>query len=203
MTVQGISVGVLGAIHGAFEVSKGFTPTGGLVLPTIGAVTFIPNYLVTGVAAIAIGACIVVCATLFIQRRFGPTIFLGLSLLLFAVGGGIAHIPFFLMARGASTRINGPLTWWKKVLPRRAVQGLARSWLPIFVIGFLFLLGGIAIWLIFLPPGSTDRNLLIQDVCWSFLGVGLLLQFPTIVSCFANNIEMREARGKTSRPLRQ
>ena len=62
-----------------------------------GAVTVIPNYLITGVTAIVMVACIVFWTVFYICKRMGPAVFLILSVLLIAVGSGIAHIPFFLI----------------------------------------------------------------------------------------------------------
>ena len=114
--VQGVSVGLLGAIHGASETMNGLRSTGGFVFARIGAVTVIPNYLLTGLAAIAVALSIVVWTIFFIDTAWGSPTFLRLSLLLLVVGGGIAHVPFFLIAWGVSTRISKPLTWWRKVL---------------------------------------------------------------------------------------
>ena len=48
-------MGALGAIHGISAALKGFVPTDGFVMATVGAVTIIPNYLITGTAAICSG----------------------------------------------------------------------------------------------------------------------------------------------------
>ena len=186
--VQGISVGVLGVIHGVSEVLKGFRPTEGFLLVTIGAVSVIPNYLVTGFASIAVAVCVALWTAFFIPRRWGPAVFLALSVLLLLVGGGIAHVPFFLMAWGVSTRINKPLTWWRSALRESARMRLAGMWRSMFIAGFCLVGVGIGIWLFLLPPWSSNRNAAIQLVCWTFLAFGFLMQPLAVVSGFARDI---------------
>ena len=189
-TVQGIVVGALGAIHGASAALKGFVPVAGFVMASVGAVTVLPNYLITGVIAMAVGLCIVLWTVFRIRTRLGPIVFLLLSILLLGVGGGIAHVPFFLIGWAVSTRINSPLSWWKKAVSRRVADRLARNWLGILVTDYIMLLVGIAIWLIFLPPGSAHRALVLQYTCWFFIVAGLLMQLPTVVSGFMRDIRV-------------
>ena len=68
-TVQGVAVGALGAIHGISAALKGFVPTDGFVMATVGAVTIIPNYLITGTAAIVLALCIVLWTVFFVHRE--------------------------------------------------------------------------------------------------------------------------------------
>ncbi len=190
-TVQGVAVGALGAIHGISAALKGFVPTDGFVMATVGAVTIIPNYLITGTAAIVLALCIVLWTVFFVHKREGPTVFLLLSILLMAVGGGIAHVPFFLIGWAVSTRINRTLTWWKKAVPKGLALRLARVWLATLVVDYVLLFVGIAIWLVFLPPGSTNRPPVLQYVCWGFIAAGLLIQLPTVVSGFMRDIQVQ------------
>jgi hypothetical protein len=190
-TVQGVVVGALGAIHGASAALKGYVSTDGFVMTTIGAVTVIPNYLITGLAAIVVGVCILLWTVFFIHSRRGPVVFLALSILLVAVGGGIAHIPFFLIGWAVSTRINSPLTWWKKAIPEGLALRLARAWLAILVVDYALLFVGITIWLVFLPPGSANRSPILQYTCWCLIAAGLLMQLPTIVSGFMRDLQRR------------
>ena len=188
-TIQGVAVGVLGTIHGVSAALKGFVPTDGFVMATVGAVTVIPNYLVTGVAAVIVGVCIVLWTVFCIHKKGGPTVFLALSALLVAVGGGIAHVPFFLIGWAVSTRINSSLNWWRKAVPRRLAAHLARNRLGIFVADYILLFVGITTWLVFLPPGSANRSRVLQYVCWAFIAMGLLMQLPTVVSGFMRDLK--------------
>jgi hypothetical protein len=191
--VQGVAVGTLGAIHGISAALKGFVSTNGFVMGSVGAVTVIPNYLISGLSATVVGVCIAFWTMIWIHTRSGPTVFLLLSVLLLAVGGGIAHLPFFLIGWAVSTRINASLTWWRRTIPRGLAEHLAQGWLGILFGDYVLLLIGIAIWLLFLPPGLTERSTILQYICWGFIAAGLLMQLPTVASGFMRDLLRRVA----------
>jgi hypothetical protein len=60
VAILGTVIGVSGAIHGVHSILKGNTPTGGMLLPSIGAFTIVQNYLVTGILAVGLGVAVVV-----------------------------------------------------------------------------------------------------------------------------------------------
>jgi hypothetical protein len=186
---MGILGGFAGTVHGIFEILRGNTPTGGVVLQTIGAVSIIPNYLITGIAAIIVALSLASWTIGFIHKKNGPIVFLMLSILLFLVGGGVAQVLFFLLTWAVSTRINASLTWWRKALSENSRRSLAKSWSAIFVIGLFFFTTGVAIWLILLPPDGTPKLPIVEYVCWTFLAIGFFFQVLTIVSGFATDIE--------------
>ena len=70
----------------------------------------IPNFLITGIAAMLVGLGLIVWSIGFVQRKNGPAILLGLFVLLLLVGGGIAQVIFFPWICLVSTQINSPLT---------------------------------------------------------------------------------------------
>lgn len=191
--VFAVSMGILielgGMTHGLFETLQGHKPTEGLVLEKIGAFTLLPNYLLTGFAAILVGSSIICWSIGFIHNKSGPTIFLSLSVILFLVGGGFAQVLFFLINWGVSTRVNKPLTWWAKVLRISSRNLLAKYWVAFLISGFSFSFVGILIWLILLPPGSAQKVSFTDYTCWSFLGTGFVLQMLTIISGFARDIK--------------
>ena len=128
----GVALGIAGMNHGFFEILQGNTPASGLIIQAIGeehrmwlhgseeAFTIIPNYLLTGILAMLAGLAVIIWSVGYIHTKHGPTIFILLFVLLFLVGGGIGQIVFFIPTWLASTRINKPLTWWRKVLPEKA-----------------------------------------------------------------------------------
>ena len=188
--VFGILDGLGGIVHGLYETLRGFTPTAGFYLENFGAFSAIPNYLVTGITVIIISLFITTWTFGFIHRKNGPIVLLLLTILLFFTGGGVAQLIFGLIAWGVSMQINKPLTRWEKILPEHNRQLLAKSWLAIFITGYILLTIGIGIWLILLPPGINHNNEpIINDICWLFLGVGLIFQIPTVVAGFARDIE--------------
>ena len=198
MVIQGTIGGLGGMIHGIFEILLGNKPAGGLVLdPLTGAFTILPTYLISGIASVCVGLALIGWTIGFIHKKNGPAIFLLICVLLFLVGGGIAQVGFFLIAWGVSTRINHPLDLWKSDLSGNSRKRLARLWLAFFSAGYLFLLVGIAIWLVFTPPGTPFQgHSTAYLICWSSLIVGLILQILTIFSGFARDLDGQEGKGK-------
>ncbi len=189
--IQGIFIGLSGMIHGISEVFQGNKPTGGLLLESIGAFTIIPNYLMTGIAAIVVGLAVLFWTIAFIHKKNGPTIFLLLSILLFLAGGGIAQVLLFLITWAVSTRIDKPLSWWRKSLSENLRIRLANIWPAILMTGYGFVAVGVGIWLILTPPGAAYKDPLALYVCWAFLIIGVLILVCSIVAGFAHEIERR------------
>lgn len=191
VVIQGTLGGLAGMAHGLFAILLGNKPTGGLILdPATGAFTILPTYLVSGLASICVGLALIGWTIGFIHRKYGPAVFLIIFILLFLVGGGIAQVGFFIIAWAVSTRINRPLNLWKSDRSGNSRKRLARLWLAFFTTGYLFLFTGIAIWLIFTPPGTSyPDHIAAYWICWSALIIGLILQGMTIVSGFARDIE--------------
>jgi hypothetical protein len=188
--ILGIVIGLGGMAHGIFEALLGNKPTVD-ILERIGAFTILPTYLLTGISAIIVSILIIVWTIRFIHKKNGPIIFLLLSILLFFTGGGVAIIAGFLLTWTVSTRINKPLTWWKKVLSENSRKQFARFWLVSLITGFLLLSIGILIWLLFTPPGEIYKITIVDYLCWLFLCLGLLFQIFTIISGFARDIEIQ------------
>ena len=118
MSTLGVLIAVGGMDHGLFEVLPGNKPTGRLIVHAIGeqnrmwaygtedAFTLIPNFLITGVAAIVVSVLILVWSVVFVQKKNGSLVFLLLSILLFLVGGGVAQVVFFLLWHGPSRPVS-------------------------------------------------------------------------------------------------
>jgi hypothetical protein len=196
VVIQGTIGGLAGMVHGINEILMGNKPAARLVFDyATGAFTIFPTYLSSGIAVVCLGLALMVWTIGFIQRKNGPAIFLFISILLFLAGGGIAQVAFFLIAWGVSTRINRPSDWWKNDLSGKARKRLARAWVAFFSGGYLFLFIGIAMWLIFTPPGTlfqTHRTEYL--ICWMSLLVGFILQILAIVSGFARELERQKRR---------
>ena len=186
VVIQGTLGGLAGMVHGIHALSLGNQPAGGLVLdPATGAFTLFPTYLASGIATIFVGLALILWTIAFVQRKYGPAIFLCLCILLFLAGGGIAQVGFFLIAWGVSTCINRPPNWWKGDISGRRKRNWARLWPLFFVAGYAFLSIGIAIWLILTPPGTSyPDHQLAYLTCWLALLLGLGVQMLTIVSGF-------------------
>jgi hypothetical protein len=189
VVVLGTLIGLTGVAHGIFEVFQGDRPTDGWVLSGIGAVTLIGNYRHTGIAAITVGLGVVTWTLLGVHRRYGPVVFLALSLLLVLVGGGVGILPVTIVASVVATRIRAPLSWWRDVLPGKRRRVLAAVWLPAFVSGFGLLVAGIIFWLLVLPPGPMRSVGTSHYLLWSVLVAGLACMMLAIVCGFARDIE--------------
>jgi len=196
VVIQGTIGGLAGMLHGINEILLGNKPAAKLVFDyATGAFTIFPTYLSSGIAVVCLGLALMVWTIGFIHRKNGPAIFLVISILLFLAGGGIAQVAFFLIAWGVSTRINQPPDWWKSDSSRNSRKRLAGAWLAFFSGGYLFLFIGIAMWLIFTPPGAlfqTHRSEYL--ICWASLLMGFILQILTIISGFAREIERQQRR---------
>ena len=200
----GVLFAVSGMNHGFFEALQGNAPTPGLFIHSIGprqqmwaygtedAFTLIPNFLLTGIAAIAVSLTIVVWSLGFVHKRHGSLIFILLFILLLLVGGGVAQAVFFTLAWAVSTRINKPVTWMKSFLPPR-VRGVVGSLWLWFLAGFAVLgLIALEIAIAGYVPGVQDPRQVLYT-CWSILGIGLVLLLLAIVSGFVHDVD----RGQT------
>jgi len=200
VATMGVLLGLAGMNHGFFEILQGNTPTNGLIIQAIGdahqmwsygteeAFTIVPNFLLTGVLAVLISIAIIIWLVGFVHKKQGPTIFILLFLLLFLVGGGIGQIVFFIPTWLASTRINKPLVWWRRVLPEKIRQVLAKLW-PYSISAALFcFLFALEIAIFGLVPGVDNPDTTLT-ICWSFLFAAWILLVFSFVSGFAFDIQ--------------
>jgi hypothetical protein len=199
VAVLGTLFGLSGMSHGFFELLQGNVPTGGFYIFAIGeaqkmwlhgnepAFTLIPNFLLTGLAAMLVGLAIIIWSLLFVQEKHGPTVFLLLFLLLLLVGGGVAQVLFFPFLWLVSTRIHQPLAWWRKVLPVRARETLAGLWPWSLIASAALLAFALEIATTGLVPGvrNPEIALAIMLICLSLE----LIAFPlAFASGFAHDL---------------
>jgi len=189
-SILGAVAGAGGVLHGFYEVLQGSVPSDD-ILSRIGAFTLIPNYLYTGICAIAVGTAVIVWSAAFVHRSHGPLVYASLAFLLFLVGGGVALVPGSILVWGVATRIAGQLSWWNKLLSSDVRAFLGRIWLPTFVIGMALFLTGFSIWTFIVPPGEVRKVTAIHYVLWSCLTGGLLFLLLAIPCGFARDIERR------------
>lgn len=199
----GVVLGIAGMNHGFFEVLQGNTPTEGVLIQAIGeahqmwlyggeeAFTIVPNFLVTGILAMLVGLGVIVWSLGFVHRKRGPIVLLLLFILLFLVGGGIAQVVFIAPTLAVATRIDQPLTWWRKILPEKMRRALAKVWPYSLAAACLSFLIGLFIAITGFVPGVSRNNPeLILSICWAFVfGGGLGLMVFTFVAGFAHDIQ--------------
>jgi hypothetical protein len=182
-----------GVLHGAAEIMQGNRPPVDILLK-IGAFTVVPNYLLTGICAAFVGIAVVAWSATRIQEKWGPTVYLALSVVLALVGGGIALIPGSILAWAVATRIRKPLRWWKRTLSDRARILLTNMWLLSLIIGFGLFAVGFIIWSVALPPGEIREVTATHYACWSFLSSGTVFLFVAIICGFARDVERMEKK---------
>jgi len=198
-TTIGVILGISGFNHGFFEFLQGNTPTGGLVIQAIGeaqrfwilgteeAFTIIPNFLISGILSMALGLTIVIWSLRFIQTTHGRTVYLVLFLLLFLVGGGIGQIAFFIPAWAFATRMNKPLTWWRKVLPQGIWPFLSNLWIMTLILSSIAILFGLEIAIFGFFPGMTDPAT-IQNTALILVLISALLNIISFIAGFGHEL---------------
>jgi hypothetical protein len=198
----GVIFGISGISHGLFEILQGNTATGGLFISAIGeaqkmwphgneyAFTLIPNFLITGIVAMIVGLSIIIWSVGFVHKNNGPTIFILLFVLLFLVGGGIAQIIFFTLIWVVSTRINKPLTWWRKILPVRIREPLGKLWPWSLILSSSLLVFVLEIAIFGFVPTVNDPDAVLS-IMLSCLGMELGVLLLTFVAGFAHDIAMK------------
>lgn len=208
----GVFAGLSGLDHGLFEALQGNAPTPGLVVQSIGpaqrmwvygtedAFTLVPNFLVTGILAMTVGALVIVWSIGFIDRRDGSRVFLLLGTLLFLVGGGVAQVAFVALGWAVSRRIGRPLTWWRSVLPSGAGRRLDGLWLGLLLVALALGLFALEIAIAGVVPGVTDPARA-RLICWSALGLMLAMLLLSVVAGSANDSE-RQAEQPAGRRAR-
>lgn len=196
--IMGILFAIGGMSHGLFETLQGNTPTNGFIIAAINesmrmwphgsevAFTLIPNFLITGIAAITVSVVIVVWCLGFLHTKHGATVYLLLFILLFLVGGGIGQIVFFTVGWAFATRINKPLTWWRKVLPEGLRKVIAPLWIWTVTVASLLVAFMLEIAIFGVVPGVDDADQRLSIVFIS-LGSALLLFILSFISGFAHD----------------
>jgi hypothetical protein len=210
VTTIGVILGLAGFNHGFFEFLQGNTPTDGLVIQAIGeaqrfwvlgteeAFTIIPNYLISGLLSMVLGLTIVVWSLGFIQTRHGRTVFLVLFILLFLVGGGIGQIVFFLPAWAFATRMDKPLTWWRKALPTSTWPFLSKLWMITLILSSLILLTGLEIAIFGYVPGMTNPER-IQTTGLILVLISAILNVISFIAGFGHDLR-RMDQGREGMP---
>ncbi len=202
--VLGVMLAIAGFHHGVLEIIQGNQSTGALffmaVVPgqlmwpegTEGAFTLIPNFLMTGVVACIVALAAAAFAWVDLDRPYAPQIFLLLFVLLTLVGGGIGHIAFFIPVWAYATRIDKPLTGWRKIIPPGVRTTLARLWRPLLVLTVIAFAIALEISIFGIVAGLGEEQTVLW-ICWSFLGVAWLMIHATYAAGAAADIAARAA----------
>jgi len=206
-TTIGVFFGLFSGVnHGFFEFLQGNKPTDGLYIHAIGeaqrfwpegtepAFTIIPNFMITGILSVIVGLTIVIWSIWFLPTKHGRTVFLGLFILLFLVGGGIGQVFFFIPAWAFATRMDKPLTWWRKVLPRSTWPFLSKLWIIMLVLATIAMLIGLELAIFGFFPGLADPET-IQDTAMLFVLASAILYVISFVAGFGHELGRMEQNG--------
>ncbi len=188
--------------HGFFEIFQGNVPTGGFFISAIGlaqkmwphgnelAFTLIPNFLMTGIAAMIVGLAIIIWSLGFVHKKNGPVVFILLFILLLMVGGGVAQILFFPWIWLVSTRIIKPLVWWRKILPVKIQEQLGKLWPWSLITSSAMLVFVLEIGTTGFIPAMNDPEVVLS-IMLSCLGMEVVLLPLTFMAGFAHDIALR------------
>lgn len=129
--VLGIYAGLLGALHGIFEVMQHNLRPQGLLIQAMGpacqaknvwhaclpAFTLIPGFLISGIVAILLGICVAVWAAAGLHVERGGLVLMLLSIALFLTGGGFVPLFTGMLAAASAGTYRLPLNGWRAVSP--------------------------------------------------------------------------------------
>jgi hypothetical protein len=194
----GIIFGLSGISHGIFEALQGNIPTGGVFISAIGeaqrmwihgnepALTIIPNYLFSGIASILVSLAIILWSLAFVHKKHGPSVLLGLFILLFLVGGGVAQILFFPWICLLSASINSPLNWWRRVLRGRLQKMLGSLWIWSLTVCATLMLIVLLMAVTGFVPGMRDPDAIVL-LMLGILSAQVVLFPLTFIAAFARD----------------
>ena len=134
---------------------------------------------------------VVVWTIVFIDRKYGPAVFVALSIALFLVGGGIAEVAFVLLAGLLSTRIHHPLGRWQRAAGSRLGLALSRLWPYAISMAFAIFLIGYSIWLFVLPPGEVRQIGTLHYITWISLSIGFIMLLAVVPCGFIRDVRQR------------
>jgi hypothetical protein len=200
--VFGVLLAISGIQHGFFEILQGNKITETFIIQSIGmdnqrwmngeeAFTLLHNFFITGFSAIMVSVVILIWSIGFLKKSFGPPIFFLLFVLLTLVGGGIAHVLFFLPVWLFSQRINKEISWKGKGLSSRNMKILSASWIYLLIFSSLLFLAALEL-LFFGIPGATYET--ISAITYGTLLMSLIILHLTFISALSRDIRTYQIR---------
>jgi hypothetical protein len=115
VSILGIFAGIGGASHGPGEILQGDIAPSGIIieawpsLTLLGgapAMTFIPNFRVSGIVTVFSGLAVTIWAATRIRSKNGGLVLILLSIMMFLVGGGLIPPVFGVVAGIIGARVT-------------------------------------------------------------------------------------------------
>ncbi|MBN1264899.1 MAG: hypothetical protein JXA25_05355 [Anaerolineales bacterium] len=174
-TISAVSaiVALAGLEHGVGEILQGNVRPEGLVIKSWNhpafsimagepAFTILPSFLLSGILTFILSLAFLAWGALCIEKKHGGLVLLGLSFLLFLVGGGFGPPLLGIILSTAGMRLQYSGKWWYRHAGdplRRGIGGLWR-----------WMLGGtLAAWLSIFP------GLVLLEICVNLPGTEKIL----------------------------
>ena len=202
-STTGILSNLYGLEHGIFEILQGNTAPDSPIIDAIGpaneffpgamepAFTVIPNFLITGIIAVILGAIGIIWSIAFIRKKYGGIGMLIISILLFLIGGGSAPVFLGLVSSLLASRINKPLNWWNKHLSTKSKKFLAKLWPWSIIIAISYSLFSVEL-AIFGWPLIYILDLEVFTVILYIVGnVGTLIMVISIISGVGYDLKIK------------
>lgn len=195
-SVLGVLIALSGIVHGVFEILQGNKITETFIIQSIGAehqrwlngeeaFTLLHNFLITGIAAVSISCIIIYWSIKHLHKQSGPIIFLILYISLTLVGGGIAHILFFMPVYLYSRLIRKEISWRKAKQASNFQEKLARTWIYLLVITCLLFISALAL-SVFGIRGAENGT--ISAIIYSELLLALCFLFLSYFAAISRDI---------------
>jgi hypothetical protein len=154
-TVLGLFAGGASVEHGIYEILQGNLRPEGLMISSMGppcqpeavwhncepAVTILPNFLITGILAVVIGAFFILWSLVFVQRRGGGLIMILTAVPMLLFGGGIFPPLIGIVGGIVGTRLKGRSARSRVRRPGAFARILSRMWPWTLIILAVWLLG--------------------------------------------------------------
>lgn len=158
-SIIGVYAGILGIIHGYFEIQQGTVVVTGIMVNAIGipcqpntvwhaclpAMTFLPNFLSSGIAAVIISFIALIWAAAFIQRKHGNLVLILLSVLMLIFGAGFVPSYTAIIAGIFAAQIHARISL-QTTLVTKNILGLL-SWFRLLTLA-AFLIWSIGGWIL-------------------------------------------------------
>ncbi len=197
-SIIGGYAGILGIVHGYFEILQGSIRPAGVTINAIGspctadevwhaclpAMTIIPNFFISGILTIVFSTIVLIWIAIFMTKKYSGLTLIMLSIPLLLFGSGFIAPYLCLIAGIAGTRINSTLFFWQKLALRKSMIFLAKIWIWAVSIFVAWAIGG---WIL----GYFLNHVMIRFSFSFFIIFDILLPILVIITAFIHSVRNR------------